>query len=139
MATREYSNEAITVFWDADRCVHSGNCLRGLPGVFDLDARPWINVAAADADQLAAQIQKCPSGALHFRREDGGTPEPVATETVITPVHNGPLYVQGYVEVRDRAGAIIRKDTRMALCRCGSSENTPFCDNACRQVGFRAE
>lgn len=139
MATREYTNDRITVFWDADRCVHSGNCLRGLPGVFNLDARPWINVAAEDADRIADQIQRCPSGALHFRREDGGAPEPIPAETVITPAHNGPLLVRGYVEVRDRAGEIIRKDTRMALCRCGQSQNGPFCDNACRTSGFKAD
>src|ERR1051325_10830766 len=128
--TREYTNDKSTVFWDAERCVHSGNCLRGLPQVFELEKRPWVGVDAAEPDAIAQAIMRCPSGALHFRREDGGTQEPVPTETVVTPSHNGPLYVRGYMEVRDPSGDIIRKDTRMALCRCGHTENSPFCDRS---------
>jgi CDGSH-type Zn-finger protein len=52
-------------------------------------------------------------------------------------VPNGPLYVRGSIEVRDADGSIFRRDTRLALCRCGQSRNKPFCDNSHRQAGFR--
>ena len=47
MATRTYENEDLTVFWDSSRCIHTGICLRSLPGVFDLRSRPWVQVDGA--------------------------------------------------------------------------------------------
>ena len=37
---RVYENDSIVVTWEPKLCTHTGNCLRGLPGVFDLEARP---------------------------------------------------------------------------------------------------
>jgi CDGSH-type Zn-finger protein len=36
------------------------------------------------------------------------------------------------------AGQLIREDTRVALCRCGGSQNKPFCDGTHRTNGFTA-
>lgn len=44
---KEYVNADILVRFDPRVCIHSGNCLRGLPVVFDLRKRPWVNVDAA--------------------------------------------------------------------------------------------
>ena len=52
-------------------------------------------------------------------------------------VRDGPLFVRGDITVTDEAGAIVRHDTRMALCRCGGSANKPFCDDTHRRIGFR--
>ncbi|MDX1739914.1 MAG: CDGSH iron-sulfur domain-containing protein [Rhodothermales bacterium] len=43
---------------------------------------------------------------------------------------DGPFYVTGNVEVRSADGALLSKETRVALCRCGLSSNKPFCDNS---------
>ena len=134
---REYRTEKIAVLWDAERCIHSANCVRGLPRVFNPMDRPWVHIEAADAEGLAAVILTCPSGALHFRRLDGGAEEPVPSETTVQTVPDGPLYVRGDITVRDSAGAVIRTDTRMALCRCGASAHKPFCDNSHVRTGFR--
>jgi len=32
---------------------------------------------------------------------------------------------------------VLREDTRVALCRCGHSENKPFCDGTHRKIGFK--
>lgn len=61
---REYTNGAITIHWDASKCTHSANCVRGLPMVFNPKARPWINILAATSEELRDQVAKCPSGAL---------------------------------------------------------------------------
>jgi uncharacterized Fe-S cluster protein YjdI len=65
---QEYRNEEIVVRFLPKVCIHSGNCVRRLHTVFDVHARPWVNVDAATADEIAAQIDKCPSGALSYER-----------------------------------------------------------------------
>lgn len=54
----------ITVTFDPERCSHSANCVRGLPAVFNASERPWIRLEQANPDAIAAQVAKCPSGAL---------------------------------------------------------------------------
>ncbi|HVS93883.1 MAG TPA: (4Fe-4S)-binding protein [Mucilaginibacter sp.] len=64
--TKKYDNGEITVVWQPRLCAHSGNCVRGLPSVFDNTAKPWINLEGADTDAIIAQVNKCPSGALSY-------------------------------------------------------------------------
>ena len=135
MAERDYRTDEIVVHWDSSRCVHSGICLRSLHNVFNLQARPWVDVQAASADEIAATIEKCPSGALSYARPDGPGEVPAETTTIV-PTRDGPLYVRGDVEVRDAGGALLAAGYRMALCRCGHSQNQPFCDLSHREVGF---
>lgn len=135
MAKREYATDEITVHWDSDRCIHSGVCLRRLPEVFDFDARPWVNVTGADAATIADAIDHCPSGALRYERPGAAAPDPDAITRVI-PWPNGPLMLKGNITLRSADGEVIAEGTRMSLCRCGASQNQPFCDNSHRQIGF---
>lgn len=70
----EYTNGEITVVWQPGLCIHSGNCVKGLPGVFKPKERPWIKVHEASTDAIAEQVSRCPSGALSFymNRDKGG-------------------------------------------------------------------
>ena len=133
---RHYADEVIDITYDARRCIHAKECVNGLPAVFDTARRPWILPTGASADAIAAVIAKCPSGALHFTRLDGGAPETTPDQTTIVPTPCGPLYVRGRVQLRSADGSVIIEDTRLALCRCGQSHNKPFCDNSHRDVGF---
>ena len=63
-----YRNAQVIVSFNPKLCVHCGNCVRGLHSVFDVQARPWVNVDAATPDEIVAQIAKCPSGALTCER-----------------------------------------------------------------------
>lgn len=65
-----YVAPGITVTFDPNVCIHSGVCLRTLPAVFDVRRRKWVDVEAANADEIAAAIDRCPSGALGYRRPD---------------------------------------------------------------------
>ncbi|MCA1832091.1 MAG: (4Fe-4S)-binding protein [Actinomycetota bacterium] len=136
---KEYSNDSITVVWEPKYCIHSTKCLRALPGVFDFNARPWISVDAAAADDIANAVSQCPSGALHFERHDGGPAEEPQPEMTVTERPNGPLYVRGKIRVLSAEGDVLREDTRMVLCRCGQSANKPFCDGTHTRVGFRTD
>lgn len=133
---RHYVSAAIDVSYDAERCIHAAECLRGLPAVFDTDRRPWILPGAAGADAIAAVVEQCPSGALHYTRRDGGAPEAPPTRTTIRPVPGGPLYVRGLIQLRSSDGSLIIEDTRAALCRCGQSQTQPLCDNSHIRTGF---
>lgn len=137
--TREYANDAIRVQWFAGRCIHSAECVRAAPGVFDPRRRPWIDLARSDADTIAAAVLRCPTGALRFERLDDGPQEEPTPEIRVIPVQDGPLYVRGSVEITDEQGRLIRRDTRVALCRCGKSRHMPFCDNTHRAIGFTTE
>jgi len=64
MAKREYTNGAITVLWDSEKCTHCEACWRGLPAVFNPNARPWVNMQGAGSAEIAEQVRQCPSGAL---------------------------------------------------------------------------
>ena len=63
-----YEAEGITVTFDPDVCIHSGVCVTGLPDVFDVKRKHWVRPELAAADDVAAQVARCPSGALQFRR-----------------------------------------------------------------------
>jgi len=67
-----YETPEITVTFDPDVCIHSGVCVRGLPAVFDVNRKRWVRPELASAADVAAQISRCPSGALQERRKDGG-------------------------------------------------------------------
>ena len=63
-----YEGEGFAVTFDPDTCIHSGKCVRGLPAVFDVKRKRWIAVEAASAEEIEAQVGRCPSGALQFLR-----------------------------------------------------------------------
>jgi len=137
--SREYANDEVTVYWDAQYCIHTAMCLNGLPGVFDPGRRPWIDTSQAGADDIAEVVMRCPTGALHFKRNDGGKQETPPAEFSVQPRKNGPLFMRGAVRVVDTEGNVVREDTRVALCRCGQSANKPFCDGTHRAIGFQAD
>ncbi|HET7465131.1 MAG TPA: (4Fe-4S)-binding protein [Candidatus Dormibacteraeota bacterium] len=131
-----YRGKNIEVSFDLDQCVHIGECLRGAPGVFKLNRRPWVLPDEAGADDVAGVVLRCPSGALQFRRLDGG-PEEEHVGTTVTPVLNGPLLVVGRIEVT-REDRTVEVMPRATLCRCGYSTHKPFCDNEHLKIGFKA-
>jgi uncharacterized Fe-S cluster protein YjdI/CDGSH-type Zn-finger protein len=134
---RVYRGTDIEVSFDLDQCIHVGECLRRLPQTFALDRRPWISPEAASADDVAAVVERCPSGALQYRRLDGGPAENEPEPATVTPLRNGPLLVRGRIEVRREDGTV-EVMPRATLCRCGSSANKPFCDNTHLRIAFRA-
>jgi uncharacterized Fe-S cluster protein YjdI len=66
--TKTYVGVEVDVSFDPEVCVHSGNCVRGQPAVFDTSRKPSIVPDAAAPDDVVAQVQCCPSGALKFER-----------------------------------------------------------------------
>lgn len=140
--TKHYSNGEVTIVWKPQQCIHSAICAKGLPNVFMPKERPWINPDAATTQQLVEQVAQCPSGALSsFMNEkphqdisnDGSSANrPVKA----VAVKNGPLMLHCDVEVTDANGNKTTKEKMAAFCRCGSSNNKPFCDGSHKKAGF---
>jgi len=65
-----YESDDIVVTFDPNRCIHSGVCVLGLPTVFDVGRKRWVRPELASADEVALQVERCPSGALQYERKD---------------------------------------------------------------------
>lgn len=63
-----YDGDGFAVTFAPDVCTHSARCVRGLPAVFDVRRKRWVDVSAASAAEIEAQVARCPSGALQFHR-----------------------------------------------------------------------
>jgi uncharacterized Fe-S cluster protein YjdI/CDGSH-type Zn-finger protein len=134
---RAYTAPDVTVFYDRGRCLHFAECVRGLPEVFDVQRRPWIQPENASAEQVAEVVRRCPSGALHYRLEEGPPEEP-EKPTRVEFVSNGSINLCGDLSI-EVPGRGRMRDVRASLCRCGLTENEPFCDKACSRTAWASE
>lgn len=71
---QRYETAEIIVTFDPNRCVHSAVCVRGLPAVFDVRRKRWVQPELATAAEVAAQVERCPSGALQYRLKSASSP-----------------------------------------------------------------
>ena len=111
-------------------CIHARKCWLGLPQVFDPAQRPWIRPEDAGTEEIVATIDACPSGALSYERH--GAPETPAQVNTVRLWENGPMELRGDLRLPGEAPR-----TRATLCRCGKTDNPPFCDGA-HKDGFEA-
>ncbi len=112
----------------------------------------WENVeqpgaeAAALTERAAA---RCVSGRLVAWRKGLQEGQPEALEpdhepsigVVEDPAMgvSGPLWVRGGITVESADGTSYEVRNRVALCRCGASQNKPFCDGSHASIGFHDE
>lgn len=139
--TKKYANGEVTVVWKPGLCIHSKKCWTGLPSVFDPREKPWVKMDGATTEAIIAQVDKCPSGALsYFRNDDIQEQAPAATEPArIEVTSNGPLLIHGDIVVQHKDGKESTHSKVTAFCRCGQSGNKPFCDGTHRKCGFKDE
>lgn len=137
-ARHDYAGEEVTVHDNRGVCAHIGYCTDELPEVFKYPpptGGPWIDPDGAGPERVAHQTHRCPSGALSH--STGGVEDrDVERPACIVVSKNGPYFTQGGVEVEDEPrgeGASLEHST---LCRCGGSENKPFCDGTHHRIGF---
>ncbi|UCI30939.1 CDGSH iron-sulfur domain-containing protein [Mesorhizobium sp. B4-1-4] len=126
-------SDEIDVGFSGKRCIHSRNCVLGDPHVFVPNAPgQWIHPEAASVEKIVAIAESCPSGAITYIRKDGGPQEQPPVVNTVRVRENGPLAVHAQI--------VLDGETffRATLCRCGASENKPFCDGSHTKAGFTA-
>ena len=141
---RKYKNSQLIVYWFPELCAHPSICVKLLPKVFDPDRRPWVDINAAEPEEIIRCIDRCPSGALQCSLPGGSSVDPVLASGAgnigyarkhpasvrIRTCGKGPMTVEGPVEILNRTGEILKTGSRTVLCCCGRSCNSPFCDGS---------
>ena len=126
--------EKVQIRFNAKLCIHSRFCVTGAPKVFLANVEgPWIHPDDMDGEELMAVARECPSGAIQYRRRDGGREEQPPPVNLIRTLQGGPNTFRGDLRID---GAPI--GYRATLCRCGASKNKPFCDGSHHDIGFDA-
>ena len=104
------------------------------PNVFKANTPgEWIFPDAMDAERLAAVALNCPSGAIRFRRKDGGLEESAPPVNTLKVRENGPYAIAAELRIDGQPDGF-----RATLCRCGASKRKPYCDGSHAEVGFVA-
>ena len=134
---KEYSNGDIIVIWNPEKCIHARECVKGLPKVFRRGETPWIDMKGASSEEIKSVVDRCPSGALTYRKAQ---PPAVVDDSPpaarIAVKKNGPLLVEGGCSLMDSEGRVLAEKGPYALCRCGGSGKKPFCDGTHNKIGF---
>jgi len=124
----------LSIVFDGKRCIHSRHCVLDTPGVFRANTPGnWIDPDAASVETLVGVAHTCPSGAIRYRRHDGGAEEQAPPVNVCRLRENGPLAINATIALASQEPMF-----RATLCRCGASNNKPFCDGSHAKVGFVA-
>jgi CDGSH-type Zn-finger protein/uncharacterized Fe-S cluster protein YjdI len=133
MATRFVEGTTVDVGFDGRKCIHSRNCVLEHPEAFVPNAPgEWIHPDAASTGTIVRVAETCPSGAITYRRKDGGPAEAPPVVNIVRLRENGPLAIHAEMEI---GGETLLRAT---LCRCGASQNKPFCDSSHTKAGFAA-
>ena len=124
----------VTVIFDGQRCIHSRHCVTTGANMFlgNVDG-DWIFPDRDDADVLVTTAHMCPSGAISYRRTDGGPQEKAPPVNTVSVRENGPYAFRGELTIDGKPAGF-----RATLCRCGASKNKPFCDHAHADINFAA-
>jgi len=127
---------AIAIHDNRGLCAHAGICTDKLATVWRLGEEPWIDPDGAAAEAAIEVIQACPSGALGYSI-DGAEAAVPDRAPAITVSKDGPYHVTGGIALADAVQGAVAARERYALCRCGASNNKPFCDGSHWDAGFK--
>ncbi len=141
-----HPGQQVTVLDNRGVCQHSGYCTDRLATVFHPAGDPFVTASGGRMDEIIRAVRDCPSGALSYavdgveardEADHHGTREPAIEVT-----RDGPYRVTGGIPVVDDSGVAVDRNEgasveHYALCRCGHSQNKPFCSGMHWHVEFR--
>ncbi|HET9344036.1 MAG TPA: CDGSH iron-sulfur domain-containing protein [Candidatus Eremiobacteraceae bacterium] len=128
----------MTLYDDRPLCAYARFC--------DNAGTIWTLIERTDDKEVrrivSHEATHCPSGRLVVRdRDTGEVVEPQLTPSISLVEDpamqcSGPLWVRGGVRVESADGQQYEIRNRVTLCRCGASQNKPFCDGSHADIGF---
>jgi CDGSH-type Zn-finger protein/truncated hemoglobin YjbI len=138
-----YDGQQVTVLDNRGLCAHSGFCTSRLPTAFRAGEEPFVAPSGGRMDELIRAARSCPSGALSFAvdgheaREQVDQDRPPSVEVS----KDGPYRITGGIDLVDAEGVPVQRNRgasleHYSLCRCGHSQNKPFCSGMHYYVNF---
>lgn len=113
----------------------------------DAGGKIWSLIDSTDEPEVRQlvvhQATHCPAGRLVLldkeTRKEIEPPLPVSIGVVEDPALgcSGPLWVRGDITIEAHDGKPYERRNRATLCRCGASENKPFCNGAHASMKFK--
>jgi CDGSH-type Zn-finger protein/truncated hemoglobin YjbI len=142
-----YPGQQVTIFDNRGICQHSGLCTDRLATVFHQGGEPFITPSGGRLDEIIGAVRDCPSGALGYGIDGVEAREEAdwhgCREPVIEVTRDGPYRVTGAIALTGGHGEDEPRNAgasreHYALCRCGHSQNKPFCSGMHWYVQFKA-
>ncbi len=138
-----YKGQQAEIFDNRGICAHSGFCTDRLASVFHAGKEPFITPSGGRLDEIMQAVRACPSGALSYgldgmeSRAHVDQPRTAAIEVS----KDGPYRITGGIRLVDEAGNDVPRAEgssreHYSLCRCGHSQNKPFCSGMHWYVKF---
>jgi CDGSH-type Zn-finger protein len=136
---KNYVGKEITIHDNRKICSHAAECVNQLQSVFNLNARPWINPDAARIEEIINTIRKCPSGALSYSIDGVEYRDQNERNPQVTVSKDGPYLITGGIDLIGDNIQFAEGSSKehYSLCRCGASNNKPFCDGMHRTINFK--
>jgi CDGSH-type Zn-finger protein/truncated hemoglobin YjbI len=144
-----YVGEQVTIHDNRGLCAHSGFCTDRLATAFRRGTEPFVAPSGGRMDEIIRAVRACPSGALSFSL--GGSDDRAAPEArdqvdqdrdpAIEVSRDGPYRITGSIPLHDADGTPVPRNQgasleHYSLCRCGHSQNKPFCSGMHWYVAF---
>jgi CDGSH-type Zn-finger protein/truncated hemoglobin YjbI len=140
-----YVGQQVTVLDNRGICQHSGLCSDRLATVFRTGQEPFVAPSGGRMDEIIRAVRDCPSGALGYATDGvearADTDHHDGRPPAIEITKDGPYRVTGGPPLVDGEGADVTRTVgasreHYALCRCGHSQNKPFCSGMHWYVDF---
>jgi len=138
-----YRGLQVTILDNRGICAHSGFCTDRLSTAFHAGSEPFVTPSGARLDDLVSAVRSCPSGALSYAIDGTEARDQVDQDRppAIEVSKDGPYRITGGIPLTDGHGEPEARNTgasleHYSLCRCGQSQNKPFCSGMHWYVNF---
>lgn len=140
-----YVGQQVTILDNRGTCQHAGFCTDRLAAVFHLREEPFVTASGGRMDEIIRAVRDCPSGALSYAVDGVEARDDVdrhgTRQATVEVAKDGPYRVTGGFPLADHNGSDAARNAgasfeHYALCRCGQSQNKPFCSGMHWNVGF---